>query len=101
MSLRSTTLANAANRRRCVTPEAAGPYLNDRERKNLQHVARQVNEQIARAFAEPQCGTAKRCDRALKLQFLASKLVRIEEALARTPTPGEAKTAKMYRLVAA
>ena len=91
MSLRTSTIANANNRHRFVTPAMALPYLTDRMRKNLQRAARQAEAARDAAIRAPVYGTEARCARANKILDAALWHVEIEERLAAFPPPGEAR----------
>ena len=88
------TYENAANRHRFVTPEAARPYLEQRQRANLTRRAREINKDIIRVMGWSQYGTASRQARAKILQLLTELLNKIELALASHPTPIEQRDAQ-------
>jgi hypothetical protein len=99
MTLRSTTLANAADRRRFVTAGLARPYLNGRNRANVQAQIRRVEHKLTQAFALPAYGTLATRRRAAAIFRWAYKLRQQVELLDSYPTMSETKGVRTLYIV--
>jgi hypothetical protein len=91
MSLRQTTLDNAADRRRFVTHEQSQPYLNSRVRQNERYGFRVAHDAAEAVLRGSTYGTGNSLRMALQVIQLGQRMLRHAEALKAVPTKGERK----------
>jgi hypothetical protein len=92
MTLRHTTLANAANRRRFVCEASAQPYLLGRERANARRDHRQARQALALLASQTPYGSGATLAHAVAASYWVTRLLRAAQAVAKAPTPKEEKT---------